>query len=97
MVNGFLMDSERIPNGFPTDSERIPNGFLTDSQRIPRPIHTWRKVIEGGPKMITGWELCPQLANGHSARCFSRADTCGVSRGAVDSLPISPLAVEIIE
>jgi precorrin-6B methylase 2 len=28
-----------------------------DSGRIPRLVHTRRMVIEGGPKMTTGWEL----------------------------------------
>ncbi len=55
--NGFRADSQRIPGGFPTDSRRIPNGFQADSGRIPRLAHTQRVVIEGGPKMTTGWEL----------------------------------------
>ena len=69
ILGGFQMDSERIPggflNGFQADSswisQRILDGFLMDSRWIPRLIHTQRKITEGGPKMITGWELSHTL------------------------------------
>lgn len=68
--------SESVDDPFARNSPwKYPNN---DQNVIQRARETG---AVGWSIVITGWELCPQLANSPSALRFSRAETRGVSRG----------------